>query len=107
MPIIWPCAWPRIGQAAETARRARLTRTDGRYLLLVPMSRRFAACFVACVFTLGCGSGKPAPAASASEEKASGSDESSDGEAKSESSGEGQKSSGEAVGLPEKCSGSD
>jgi hypothetical protein len=70
------------------------------------MSRRLSAWVVACVFILGCGSGKPVPAESASEDKASGSEGSSEGEAKSEGAAEGEKSSGEAGGLPEKCSGS-
>jgi hypothetical protein len=70
------------------------------------MSRRFSLGLVACLFTLACGSGKPGPAESAAEEKASGSEESSEGEATSASSGEGEKSSGGAVALPEKCSGS-
>ena len=82
-----------------------MTRLDGRYLLLVPMTRSFSVGLAVSLFTLACGSGKPAPAESAAEEKASSGEESSD-EAKGESSGEGEKSSGEKVLLPEKCSGS-
>ena len=67
---------------------------------------RFAAGLAVCVFTLACGSGKPAPAESAAEEKNSSSEEGSEGEAKSEGAADGEKSAGEAVSLPTKCSGS-
>ena len=70
------------------------------------MSRHFSQAVVVCLLAVGCGSGKPAPAESAAEEKASGSEQSSEGEAKSGSSGGGEKNSEASAALSEKCSGS-